>query len=171
MSLLKPRITYRPVEYPQAVSFWEQQQQAHWLHLEISMAGDLQDWHETLSETEKHIVGQILKGFTQTEVFIEDYWSNKIANWFKKPELQDMANCFASFESIHAKAYNYLNETLGLDDFESFLTDETTKAKIDRLMEVKGKSKHDIALSLAIFSAFNEGVNLFSSFAILIPSF
>jgi ribonucleoside-diphosphate reductase beta chain len=34
-------------------------------------------------------------------------------------------------------------------------------------METKGKSRRDIALSLAIFSAFNEGVNLFSSFAVL----
>src|SRR5690606_7576446 len=31
-----------------------------------------------------------------------------------------------------------------------------------------GNSKEDIARSLAIFSAFNEGVNLFSSFAVLI---
>ena len=39
---------------------------------------------------------------------------------------------------------------------------------IDRLIETRGKSIREIARSLAIFSAFNEGVNLFSSFAVLL---
>jgi ribonucleoside-diphosphate reductase beta chain len=78
-----------------------------------------------------------------------------------------MARVFADFESIHAEAYSRLNEELGLDDFEAFLEDETSKAKIDRLIEVPGTDIKEKALSLAIFSAFTEGVNLFSSFAIL----
>jgi ribonucleoside-diphosphate reductase beta chain len=45
---------------------------------------------------------------------------------------------------------------------------ESTKAKIDRLINTRGKTRKDIALSLAVFSAFNEGVSLFSSFAILL---
>jgi ribonucleoside-diphosphate reductase beta chain len=78
-----------------------------------------------------------------------------------------MARVFADFESIHAEAYARLNEELGLDDFEAFMEDETSKAKIDRLIEVPGTNIEEKALSLAIFSAFTEGVNLFSSFAIL----
>jgi ribonucleoside-diphosphate reductase beta chain len=64
-------------------------------------------------------------------------------------------------------SYAYLDQSLGLEDFEGFLHEPTAKAKIDRLINTKGKSKTEIALSLAVFSAFNEGVNLFSSFAIL----
>ncbi len=78
-----------------------------------------------------------------------------------------MSHTFAAFESIHAVSYAYLNDSLGLDDYKAFLHEETVKAKIDRLINTGGKSKEDIAKSLAIFSAFNEGVNLFSSFAIL----
>src|ERR1700723_691907 len=78
-----------------------------------------------------------------------------------------MASTFASFESIHAVSYAYLNQSLGLEDFDAFLGEPTAKAKIDRLIITKGKSKEEIARSLAIFSAFNEGVNLFSSFAVL----
>lgn len=168
MTLLKSRLIYAPFLYQTAYDFWEKQQQAHWLHTEISMAGDISDWKSKLSETEKNVIGSVLKGFTQAEVIIEDYWSNKIANWFKHPEVQMMANTFASFESIHAVSYAYLNQSLGLEDYEAFLYEPSAKAKIDRLIEAKGKSKKDIALSLAIFSAFNEGVNLFSSFAILL---
>jgi ribonucleoside-diphosphate reductase beta chain len=121
-----------------------------------------------LSETEKHVIGHILKGFTQSEVFIQEYWSQMVSKWFKKPEIQMMAATFAAFESIHAVSYAYLNQSLGLEDFDAFLHEPTAKAKIDRLISTKGKTKEEIARSLAIFSAFNEGVNLFSSFAILL---
>jgi ribonucleoside-diphosphate reductase beta chain len=78
-----------------------------------------------------------------------------------------MAVTFASMECIHAEAYARLNEELGLDDFAAFLEDETSKAKIDRLIELPGDTLEEKAISLAVFSAFTEGVNLFSSFAIL----
>lgn len=168
MGLLNPRPTYAPFEYEQAYKYWELQQQSHWLHTEIAMASDINDWKLNLTESEKHVVGQILKGFTQSEVFIQEYWSQMVAKWFKKPEIQMMAATFSAFESIHAVSYAYLNDSLGLSDFAAFLHEPTAKAKIDRLIETKGKSKAEIARSLAIFSAFNEGVNLFSSFAVLL---
>lgn len=167
MALLDKRVVYAPFEYEQAYKYWEQQQQAHWLHTEISMASDINDWKLKLTESEKNVIGNVLKGFTQAEIFIEDYWANKISKWFKKPEIQMMANTFAAFESIHAVSYAYLNQSLGLEDFEAFLYEPTAKSKIERLINTPGKTKEEIAKSLAIFSAFNEGVNLFSSFAIL----
>lgn len=168
MSLMTPRATYAPFEYDQAYRYWELQQQSHWLHTEIAMASDINDWKMNLTDSERNVVGQILKGFTQSEVFIQEYWSQMVAKWFKKPEIQMMAATFSAFESIHAVSYAYLNDSLGLSDFAAFLHEPTAKAKIDRLMETKGKSKAEIARSLAIFSAFNEGVNLFSSFAVLL---
>jgi ribonucleoside-diphosphate reductase beta chain len=169
VGLLTPRAEYSPFEYPEAFSFFERQSSSHWLWTEVSMSSDINDWKQTLSPTEKAVVGQILKGFTQSEVFIQDYWAAYVMRIFKKPEIQMMASTFASFEAIHAVSYAYLNQSLGLEDFSAFMHEPTTKAKIDRLVDGKGrKSKHDIALSLAVFSAFNEGVNLFSSFAILL---
>jgi len=168
MSLLTPRPTYAPFEYPQAYKYWELQQQSHWLHTEISMASDINDWKLNLTPAEKHVIGHILKGFTQSEVFIQEYWGQMVGKWFKKPEIQMMSAAFSAMESIHAVAYAYLNQSLGLEDFDAFLHEPTAKAKIDRLIGTKGKSKEEIARSLAIFSAFNEGVNLFSSFAVLL---
>lgn len=166
--LLDPRITYSPFEYQQAYRYWELQQQSHWLHLECSMTSDINDWKTNLTQTEKNVIGNILKSFTQSEVFIQEYWGSLVSNWFKKPEIQMMAATFSAFESIHAVSYAYLNQSLGLEDFSSFLHEPTAKAKIDRLINTKGKTKEEIARSLAIFSAFNEGVNLFSSFAVLL---
>jgi ribonucleoside-diphosphate reductase beta chain len=168
MNLLSPRQNYAPFEYPKAYEYFEAQAQSHWLWSEISMASDINDWKVNLTPQEKQVVGNILKGFTQSEVFIQDYWAGQVLRWFKKPECQLMAATFASFEAIHAVSYAYLNQSLGLEDFSAFLHEPTTKAKIDRLITTRGKSKADIARSLAIFSAFNEGVNLFSSFAVLL---
>jgi ribonucleoside-diphosphate reductase beta chain len=137
------------------------------------MMSDLTDWNSNLNATEKNLIGSILKGFAQTETIVNDYWSGLVTKWFRKPEIIMMATTFGAFETIHAEAYSLLKETLGLDNFSEFLEDEATMAKIENLMVVRDsfngeKDLHEIAKSLAIFSAFTEGVNLFSSFAILL---
>lgn len=170
-NLTTPRVVYKPFEYPEAYDYWLKQQQAHWLHTEVPLANDITDWKQNLSETEKNIIGSILKGFAQTETVVNDYWSGLVTKWFRKPEIIMMATTFGAFETIHAEAYSLLNETLGLDNFSEFLEDETTMAKIQALMDVRDIEKanaSEIAQSLAVFSAFTEGVNLFSSFAVLL---
>jgi len=173
MDLKKERIIYKPFEYPEAHNYWMKQQQAHWLHTEVPMMSDINDWKQNLTKTEKNIIGSILKGFAQTETVVNDYWSGLVTKWFRKPEIIAMATTFGAFETIHAEAYSLLNEELGLDDFSEFLEDETTMAKIENLMSVRDsfngeRNWHEIAKSLAVFSAFTEGVNLFSSFAVLL---
>jgi ribonucleoside-diphosphate reductase beta chain len=165
--ITEPRIFYKPFEYQTAFDFYKDQHRAHWLADEVPLASDLNDWKLKLTEPEKNLIGNILKSFAQTEVHVNDYWSTKVSVWFPKPEIQAMARVFADFESIHAEAYARLNEELGLDDFAAFMEDEASKNKIERLIEVHGDTIEEQALSLAIFSAFTEGVNLFSSFAIL----
>ncbi len=167
MNILTARKTYAPMLYPKADQFCDQQNSVHWLPNEIPLSADVKDWKLKLTTSEKNVISQILKSFTTTEIFVEDYWAAKVSRWFKHPEIQGMAVTFASFERIHAKAYARLNEELNMTDFEAFLSDPASKAKIDRLVEVKGKSKSDIVKSLAVFSAFIEGVSLFSSFAVL----
>ena len=172
-NLLQERIVYKPFEYQEAADYWLKQQQAHWLHTEVPMMSDVNDWKQNLSETEKNIIGSILKGFAQTETVVNDYWSGLVTKWFRKPEVIMMATTFGAFETIHAEAYSLLNETLGLENFDEFLEDEATMAKIENLTTIRDsfngtKDVHEIAKSLAIFSAFTEGVNLFSSFAVLL---
>ena len=172
-SLLKERIVYKPFEYQEASDFWLKQQQAHWLHTEVPMMSDVNDWKQNLTENEKNIIGTILKGFAQTETVVNDYWSTLVTKWFRKPEIIKMAVTFGAFETIHAEAYSLLNEELGLDNFAEFLEDEATMAKINALTTVRDSHDgtpnwHERAKSLAIFSAFTEGVNLFSSFAVLL---
>lgn len=77
------------------------------------------------------------------------------------------------FEVIHQQAYDLLNSTLGLNNYEAFIQDEDIKNKLEMLMNVEVNSSNgkykplDVLKSLSIFSAFTEGVSIFSSFAIL----
>lgn len=163
------REVYAPFEYPEAFEFWKKQQQAHWLASEVSMSTDINDWKTILDDKEKNIISNILKGFVQSEVLIENYWSQYIPTWFPKPEICMASAAMANMESIHTQAYAYLNESLGIIDFDAFLYEPSAKAKMDRIAVKTELSENieDMALSLAIFSAFTEGVQLFSSFAVL----
>ena len=177
--LFEERIPYKPFEYPvYYTEGWLKQAQAFWLHTEISMQGDVKDWKENLTKSEKNLVGNILLGFAQTECAVSDYWTGMVTKWVPKYEIQQMAMMFGSQETIHAVAYSYLNETLGLEDFEAFLHEPATADKFDLLMNTSADYTHndlesnesarqDVAKSLAIFSAFAEGVSLYSSFAVL----
>jgi ribonucleoside-diphosphate reductase beta chain len=165
--LTEPRHFYKPFEYPQAFEYYKNQHRAHWLADEVPLASDLNDWRLNLNGSEKNLIGNILKSFAQTEVYVNDYWSSKISQWFPKPEVVAMASSFGAFEAIHAEAYARLNDELGLDNFQAFMEDEASRNKIERLLETPSDTIEEKALALAIFSAFTEGVNLFSSFAIL----
>ncbi|MDB4334620.1 ribonucleotide-diphosphate reductase subunit beta [bacterium] len=168
MSLFKERIAYKPFEYPEYYTEgWLKQAQAFWLHTEIPMSGDVKDWNEKLTDEEKNLVGNILLGFAQTECAVSDYWTQKVVGWFPKHEIQQMAMMFGSQETIHAVAYSYLNETLGLEDFEAFLHEPATAERFDNLVAYEGNDPVGIGKSLAIFSAFAEGVSLYSAFAVL----
>ena len=177
--LFTERIPFKPFEYPNYYTEgWLKQAQAFWLHTEIPMQGDLKDWNENLNESEKHLVGNILLGFAQTECAVSDYWTTMVTKWFPKHEIKQMAMMFGSQETIHATAYSYLNESLGLEDFEAFLHEPAIAEKFEFLTATSADWTHEdlqknpiarkeVARSLAIFSAFAEGVSLYSSFAVL----
>jgi ribonucleoside-diphosphate reductase beta chain len=173
MSIIKERLAFKPFEYTWAYDYWFKQHNAHWLHTEINMQSDVKNWREDLSKQEKIVIGDILKGFAQTETEVGNYWSEMIPKWFPVPEIKMMGQTFAAFETIHAVAYAYLNDTLGLDDFNAFLQDEAIMNKLNLLMNVRKNSNNefsleDIAQSIALFSAAAEGIQLFSSFAVLL---
>ena len=168
MGLFDERVAYKPFEYPEYYTEgWLKQAQAFWLHTEISMQSDIKNWNEVMTKEEKHLVGNILLGFAQTECAVSDYWTQKVVGWFPKHEIQQMAMMFGSQETVHAVAYSYLNETLKLEDYEAFLHEPATADRFDNLVAYDGNNAVGIGTSLAIFSAFAEGVSLYSAFAVL----
>jgi ribonucleoside-diphosphate reductase beta chain len=166
MGLLDSRAHYFPFEYQQAYDFWKMQQKAFWIVDEINLSQDISNWNNELSNSEKKLIESTLKGFTQVEVVVQNYW-NAVSTWFPKAEVSMAAQVMANMETIHQDAYSKFQISLGMNNFDAFLQDPAAKAKIENLV-LNQKTLRDKALSLAVFSGFAEGVSLFSSFAILL---
>lgn len=169
MSLTEERAVFKPFEYPWAYTYWKLQQQSHWLPDEVPMAGDVEDWENKLSESEKNLLTQVFRFFTQSDVEINNCYMKRYAQMFGPPEIQMMLSAFSNIETVHIDAYSHLIDTLGMPETEyaAFLENEAMRKKFEFLHEQKSESKKDIAKTLAIFSAFTEGMSLFSTFAIL----
>lgn len=163
-SILQPREAYKvngEFEYPEFFERFKKARLSGWTPDEVSFESDLRNWQEG-STDEKEIIGGILRGFTQLECHVGDYWS-KIPEWFPKHEIAAVAREHAASEQVHAWAYNFLSDTLGLDEFEAFLGDPVARQKIGFFLEDR-----PVKESLAVFSGAAEGVSLFSSFAVLL---
>lgn len=171
MSLTQKRLNYRPFQYEFCFSYWKKQQQSHWLHTDINLSGDIQDWTEKLTEDERRVVTNILRLFAQTELHVEDYWT-RVPSFFPVPEVALMSSAFAGMEGVHAVAYSYLNDSLGFSESEysAFLSEPVMMEKLEKMSEhlcTESDSLAEKARSLAVFSAFTEGVCLYASFAVL----
>lgn len=79
---------------------------------------------------------------------------------------------FAAREALHVAAYSHLIETLGMPEstYNEFLEYEAMKEKHDYLQELSTETQDSstIATNIAAFSAFTEGMQLFSSFIMLL---
>ncbi|WP_038559525.1 ribonucleotide-diphosphate reductase subunit beta [Neorickettsia helminthoeca] len=170
MSLLEPRLSYKPFQYDWAYEAWEIQQRVHWLPEEVPMADDVQDWHNKISKAEKNLLTQIFRFFTQADVEVHNCYMNHYAGIFKPPEVCMMLTAFANMETIHIAAYAHLLDTVGMPDIEylAFTKYQEMKEKCEYLRAFKMTSPIEIAKTLAVYGAFTEGLQLFASFAILL---
>lgn len=169
MALLEERIYYKPFEYPWAYDAWLTQQRVHWLPEEVPMADDIKDWNKKISDSERNLLMQIFRFFTQADVEVNNCYMQKYGRVFKPTEVQMMLAAFSNMETIHVAAYSHLLDTLGIPDseYEAFLKYDEMKAKYDYMQKWGVDTKEDIAKTLAVFGAFTEGLQLFASFAIL----
>lgn len=164
----------RPIHYQWAFDYWKKSRTSDWWYEDIDMRADRLDWETRLSDKEKNVVATILKGFAQTETEVSNYWNQLIPIWFPVSEIQQMATEFGAKENLHSQAYMYLNDILGLQDFEGFMKEESIAERLESLMSITEDetifetSILDKATSIAIFSAACEGVQLFSAFSILL---
>ena len=171
MSLLVSIEHYNPFEYPWMFDYYVLQNQMHWMPESVPLHNDVKDWQD-LSKEEKNLLTQIFRLFTQSDVDVGSGYIDKYMRIFKKPEARMMMCSFANMESILQHAYSLLLYTVGMPDIEykAFAEYEEMSDKHDYVGEFKPtlKDKKSIAKTLAVYSAFTEGLQLFSSFAILL---
>ena len=171
MSLLDTRDYYKPFDHPWMFDYYSQQNQMHWFPEDVPLHNDVKDWQD-LDEPEKNLLTQIFRLFTQSDVDVGSGYVDRYMKIFKKPEARMMMGAFHNMESIHQHAYSLLLDTVGMPELEykAFAEYEAMADKheyIDAVRVTKG-DRQSIAKALAIYSAFTEGLQLFSSFIILL---
>lgn len=170
MTLLDPNPTYKPFRYPWAYDAWLLQQRLHWLPEEVPLADDVKDWAQRLTEAERNLLTQIFRFFTQADVEVNNCYMKYYARVFEPTEVQMMLAAFSNIETVHIAAYSHLLDTIGMPETEysAFLHYKEMKDKYDYMQGFSVESKKDIALTLAVFGGFTEGLQLFASFAVLL---
>ena len=168
--LLKEKAVYKPFRYPWCYDAWLTQQRIHWLPEEITLAEDVRDWQKNLTAHEKNLLTQIFRFFTQADVEVNNCYLRHYTTVFKPTEVLMMMTAFASMETIHVAAYSHLLDTIGMpeSEYSAFLKYKEMKDKYDYMQNFNVNNKREIAKTVAVFSAFTEGLQLFASFAILL---
>jgi len=171
MSLLGTRDYYKPFDHPWMFDYYVQQNQMHWFPEDVPLHNDVKDWQD-LGESEKNLLTQIFRLFTQSDVDVGSGYVDRYMRIFKKPEARMMMSSFANMESIHQHAYSLLLDTVGMPEteYKAFSEYEAMAAKHEYINNIKvtAKDKESIAKALAVYSGFTEGLQLFSSFIILL---
>jgi ribonucleoside-diphosphate reductase beta chain len=170
--LTDQRNYFKPFNYPWAYDAWLKHEQAHWLHSEVPMAEDVKDWKKKLTNEEKQFLTNIFRFFTQGDIDVAGGYVNNYLPYFPQPEIRMMLMGFAAREALHIAAYSHLIETLGLPEttYNQFLEYQEMRDKHDYVLELSSKNGtlESTATHIAVFSAFTEGMQLFSSFIMLL---
>lgn len=188
MSLLDTRNVYRPILYPRALDFRKRQRQMDWMVDEIDFQEDKKDWDYRLTPGEQGLVSKLFRFFVQGDVLVADAYLDKyIPVIGRQPEVKMMMAVIAASETEHIVAYAKLLDTVGMPDseFSAFKEHAEMTAKVDYLMQFDPaafntvlhdlnstpeqilEAKRVLAKTLAVYSGFMEGLQLFSSFAVL----
>jgi len=170
--LTDERNYFKPFAYPWAYDAWLKHEQAHWLHTEVPMMEDSKDWKKKLTAEEKLFLTNIFRFFTQGDIDVAGGYVKNYLPYFPQPEVRMMLSGFAAREALHIAAYSHLIETLGMPEstYQEFLEYQEMKDKHDYVLELSSNNGtiQSTAEHIAVFSAFTEGMQLFSSFIMLL---
>jgi len=171
-NLTDDRTHFKPFNYPWAYDAWLKHEQSHWLHTEVPMLDDVKDWKKQLTKEEKEFLTHIFRFFTQGDIDVAGGYVRNYLPYFPQPEVRMMLLGFSAREALHIAAYSHLIETLGLPSttYNQFLEYQAMKEKHDYILDISSQntSKENTATHIAVFSAFTEGMQLFSSFIMLL---
>lgn len=170
MSLISPSVSYKPFFAPWAVEYAIKSEKAHWGEWEAKLQDDLAQWQGgKLSPQEKNHITQILRLFTQSDVAVGTNYLEHYVQKFKNNEIRAMLTSFANREFVHQRSYALLNDTLGLpeEEYSAFLKYKQMSEKIDFMSQIDTNSHAGLAKAIAR-SVMNEGMSLFSAFAMLL---
>lgn len=190
-NIFNPEIGYKPQpKYSWARDIRKIHEGMHWTPEKVDHSGTKSQFYDLSSEYQEVIL-RILKFFTQADTAVNNNYTLSLMPIFQDTAINLMYNDFSNREAIHIEAYAKLLETLDMTDEklnncftdykkikemvdkEDFLNEKAIKDIVIKSIRDGGcqnltdEEKQDILLNLATFALFTEGLQLWSSFAIL----
>lgn len=156
----------------------------HWLPTEISMQKDVEQWQSktVLSEDERHAFKTVLGFFTTADSIAANNIVLATYRHITSPECRMYLLRQAYEEAIHTHAYQYIVETLGLDEGEIFNMYREVDAIYNKASFILSfnegifnphfktgtlETNQRFLENMVIFSVIMEGIFFYSSFAVM----
>lgn len=171
LRLTDSRNAFKPFTHPKCYELWFKHEAIHWLHTVVPMQQDVHDFKKRLSPGQKDFLTQILRLFTQGDVDVASGYVNNYLPVFPQPEVRMMLLGFAAREAVHIAAYSHLLETLGFPEttYNEFMEYEEMRDKHDFVAAIsQSGDRNKVVQQMCAISAFTEGMQLFSSFVMLL---
>jgi len=169
--MLAGRNYYKPFDYPYAFDYWELHESLHWLPKEVNFENDVTDWKERLTDCERNFLTQLFRFFTQADIDVNGVYAGIFLPKLRHiPELNMLCSGIANREAIHVAAYSQLIDTVGMEEseYKAFREYNEMVEKHQYLQQFSGSTPYDLAKTFVVYNGFVEGMQLFSSFAMLL---
>ena len=111
-----------PIKYKWAWHFYLDGCANHWMPTEVSMQRDIEQWKDpkAFTEDERHVVKRVLGFFATAESLVGNNLVLAIYRVVDNPECRQYLLRQAFEEAIHVHAFQYIVQSLSLDEGEMF---------------------------------------------------
>ncbi len=169
-----------PLRYSWAWKYFLNANKNHWTPLDINMTQDIHDYHNKLTEAEKHMYQNVMAYLTTSDILAMRNIGLAVMEKMSAPELQIYQARQVYEEALHTWAYQHCIETLGLEQGEIYNRYRVVPA-IYRKIEIANKrlntilqadidlrsqkGMHDFVLAYIFFAAVFEGSWFYNGFS------
>ncbi|MDP2654157.1 MAG: ribonucleotide-diphosphate reductase subunit beta [Candidatus Omnitrophota bacterium] len=111
-----------PIKYKWAWQFYLDGCSNHWMPTEVSMQRDIEQWKDPafFTKDERHLIKRVLGFFSTAETLVGNNIVLSIYKIVDNPECRQYLLRQAFEEAIHVHAFQYIVESLSLDEAEIF---------------------------------------------------
>ena len=174
-----------PIKYKWAWSFYLDGCANHWMPNEVSMQRDIEQWRnpKMFTDAERHIIKRTFGFFATAETLVGNNLVLAVYRMVDNPECRQYLLRQAFEEAIHVHAFQYIVQSLSLDEGEMFNMyreveaiynkDEYAMSCTDGILDVNLDTKSKEGLqkflkNLVGFYAITEGIFFYSGFVTML---
>ena len=105
------RFSLFPIEHNDLWGMYKQHVASFWTADEIDLSADLTDWHENLTDNERHFISMVLAFFAGADGIVVENLAERFCREVTVPEARAFYGFQMAMESIHQETYCLLIDT------------------------------------------------------------